>query len=748
MNDEAEQQPDKPRGDCTGCKFNYQLGTARSGEFKGQLVIRKHNSRTGPGLCEGSQRPPKGAEMDGCACGGVEPECPNRAERLDGHTEGCTEESRFGPSVCSGCPGPDEVGNAAANTYRAVMNGVVDGILKEASEFKIPASVAHCEPGNCTGCCGCSSMCTVNPWRAPEPVTYAEAAPAQDPFTAPVPAMDTENGEGEPDGARGPWVRAAFDSECDGSCGGAIMEGGEIRADGEGGWLCEDCGAVDPTMIETRTPTPAELAQATLPPHTVLAPNAQVTVVGSELVAAAVNQAMDIPVSIAPDPYDTAVQGLRDSRYIPAAQPSAFIALAAPEVADVGTVMTAAAHPDPFTAPAPMPAELPPVSGQPEPDRDRWQRYLIHGQAHTRATTFTKAGSSTFSLNEWQQRMVVLGLTQRRDLLAMAHGLDVKRDRKTLNQIAEDAKNAAGSKVAANLGTALHAFSERLDAGLMALADVPTEYRSRMDEYLLTINGAGLRTRPEWIERTTAVRADQVSALLPVAGTLDRIFQLPNGELVIGDLKTGSDLSYGWGEIATQLAVYAHGVNTHGLFDWRTKTWQDWQSDHDETLRVRTDYGIVMHLPASGEGCTLYRVDLVKGWERAQVCGRVMTMQKDKDGFAIPLTADATTYPPPLPKPGAPQRPPAERVSLGGIAGNAAAVLRAAQKVAQSDPGPEPHGTATEWDHAVAVFSAADSRERLAQLYQYAMDSGRFTDQQLGTLAAIGAERLTALQPA
>jgi hypothetical protein len=41
----------------------------------------------------------------------------------------------------------------------------------------------------------------------------------------------------------GPWVIARFDSECDGPCGGQIDEGDQIRSDGEGGWLCADCGS-------------------------------------------------------------------------------------------------------------------------------------------------------------------------------------------------------------------------------------------------------------------------------------------------------------------------------------------------------------------------------------------------------------------------------------------------------------------------------------------------------------------------
>lgn len=40
----------------------------------------------------------------------------------------------------------------------------------------------------------------------------------------------------------GPWFHAGFDGTCDGPCGEDIIEGDLIRADGEGGWLCRDCG--------------------------------------------------------------------------------------------------------------------------------------------------------------------------------------------------------------------------------------------------------------------------------------------------------------------------------------------------------------------------------------------------------------------------------------------------------------------------------------------------------------------------
>lgn len=49
--------------------------------------------------------------------------------------------------------------------------------------------------------------------------------------------------EQQPDrpGQLGPWFDAAYESLCSG-CGWGIEPGDRIRADGEGGYLCEGCG--------------------------------------------------------------------------------------------------------------------------------------------------------------------------------------------------------------------------------------------------------------------------------------------------------------------------------------------------------------------------------------------------------------------------------------------------------------------------------------------------------------------------
>lgn len=623
---------EKPRGACTGCKFEYQLGQGK-GEYKGMLVVRKHLSRTGPGECEGSRKPP------------------------------------------------------------AVDLGEATG---DADAWQTPGRVAE-------------------------------------------PAPEGEQRDGVP-----PVFYASYDS--DGVCGHPISEGDLIQAEGGGGgFVCTDC-IVEPEHDDNE-PT-AQLPHDRGPETITHIPHGHEYTDSSGTTwrhggtfddcttvdCVQFRNRLNPPDTSQP-PQHQCDRGLFvDMRNCPVHGVQTDVVAVAPGGVPVSTVVMSPGGEisipensphivtlttqDSWTAPGPASAaELPPVHGQPEPKRDRWGRYMFNGVSHTRATTFAKAASSTHSLSEWRERMVVLGLVQRKDLLAMAHGLHVKRDRKQLNAIASDAKDAAGIKVAANLGTAYHAFSERLDAGLMRLEDVPEEYRPRLAEYQRAVAAHGLVTRPEWIERSTAVRADQVAADIPVGGTLDRIFQLPNGELVIGDLKTGSDLSYGWGEIAVQLALYAHGVNTHGLFDWNTDTWQAAPG------RIRTDYGIVIHLPADGSGCTLYRIDLTAGWRRAQVCGQVMAMQKSKDKLATEM------FPAPSP---APQVQVTQTVSAP-----AAEVL---ETVAP------PHSE--HLARGLRMVATETQIEALGWTLGHARESGKFTEAELTELKAACAARWTELQGA
>lgn len=270
----------------------------------------------------------------------------------------------------------------------------------------------------------------------------------------------------------------------------------------------------------------------------------------------------------------------------------------------------------------------------PEPpvERDSYGRYLLphpvtgKRQAWTRVTTFTRTLTDEYGLNLWKERMVVKGLSQRPDLLAVASSLDVKADSKQLNRIADQAKEAAGASASANLGTAIHSFTESVDQG-GSLDGVPKAHRDDVTAYLNALANPGVTIPSGMVERITCVPE------FNVAGTLDRIYSL-NGQLYLGDVKTGQDLSYNWMEISIQLAMYQVGVSQFGVYDRSSKTWSD------PIQGVSDRVGIVAHVPSGSSQCTLYWVNLDAGRRFAELSSSVRAARASKN-IAAQITLDS-----------------------------------------------------------------------------------------------------------
>lgn len=397
---------------------------------------------------------------------------------------------------------------------------------------------------------------------------------------------------------KGPWFGATYDGECDG-CGNSVSEGDQIRADGQGGWECEEwCGQDDPAEPAVTGP-----ARGTAP-------------------AQSVQDAVESFLNSEPEPPTKT--GTVWGTHLEAEH------LAAATAAEKAVESFLNSEPEPPKTT---------VSGQPEPRRDRWGRYLLPGPdgkvaGRTRATTFAKELSDTFGIAQWQQRNVAIGLTKRADLFSQVIGKDVRKDRNALNKICDDAREAAGEKISASAGTAVHHLTEMVDADLMSLTDVPDAYRNSVGAYLTEMANAGLVVVPELIERTTMTMA----FCEPVAGTMDRVVRCPDGKYRIADVKTGRDpLEYGDHEIGVQLLTYALGYNEVGVYDWNEERWQGAAGG---VVEVATDFAIVIHLPLEGElagGCFLHKVDLgPKARRWADMCVEKRVEKKTK--WSSPLT--------------------------------------------------------------------------------------------------------------
>src|SRR6266702_7807376 len=246
------------------------------------------------------------------------------------------------------------------------------------------------------------------------------------------------------------------------------------------------------------------------------------------------------------------------------------------------------------------PLVIPPGGGKPVP--------------YTRATTFVDALEDKYNLQKWQQRMVILGLVDRPDLLlsAAAH----REDKTRLDKVAEDAIEAAKAHAAATVGTAIHALTQRIDAGL-DIGPVPGEYQRDLDAY------AAATTELKVLHSETFTVLDEFK----VGGTPDRVVEYED-ERYIADIKTGS-IEYGSGKIAMQLAVYAH-----------SRFYEIPTGQRTPLPEVSTQRGIIIHLPAGTGTCALHWVNIDAGWAAVQLASQVRTWRARKD-LTTPLNVAA-----------------------------------------------------------------------------------------------------------
>ena len=237
-----------------------------------------------------------------------------------------------------------------------------------------------------------------------------------------------------------------------------------------------------------------------------------------------------------------------------------------------------------------------------EPKRDRYGRPLIvpeGGDKHvpyTRPTTIADTLDDRHNLELWMQRQVALGLVARPDLVARIATTD-PTDKSTLNGICSDARDAAGSSAAANLGTAIHAAVEAVNRG----GEAPDMFAEHVDRYRQTLAAHGVTVDPDHVEQFC------VNEPVKAAGTFDMIVTV-DGRHYIADLKTGSSVAWSGRSFAVQLAIYAGATS---YYDTATNT-------HHPVVDVDQNTALIVHLPATGGDCTLHWLDISAGREALQ----------------------------------------------------------------------------------------------------------------------------------
>lgn len=247
-----------------------------------------------------------------------------------------------------------------------------------------------------------------------------------------------------------------------------------------------------------------------------------------------------------------------------------------------------------------------------EVSRNRWGQPLITPAgggkpiAYTRVSTLAKTLDDGSGLAVWKQRMTAVGLSRRDDLIMLAKSCD-PGDTKTLGSIVKQAMEAAESGAAANRGTALHSFTEAIDAGREHQA--PAEYAADLDAYVTATSGLDMVMAEGFV----------VCDFLQAAGSFDRLVRMPNGDTVIADLKTGKSPERYALATSAQVATYANSVLYNPATGERT----------DLPGPVNKSVGLLIALTAGTGVCTIHKLDLDLGWHVAKTATAVRALRKE-----------------------------------------------------------------------------------------------------------------------
>lgn len=229
-------------------------------------------------------------------------------------------------------------------------------------------------------------------------------------------------------------------------------------------------------------------------------------------------------------------------------------------------------------------------------------------QALTRVTTFVEAlDSGGGALTRWTIARALTGLRLDDAMRKRLMALDPD-DAPALNALAEAAQLRGGSKLDADIGTALHLVTEHHDL-TGEVPDLPDAWRGHLDAWVAATGHHEM----VHVERSGYI------AEHALVGTIDRLVRLPDGRCRVLDLKTGAKvrkLTY-----AAQVAVYAHASHL-----WIGGEWVEAPEIDHETAWLA-------HLSATTGVCEIHTVDISRGWELAGVAAHVRANRSIKGLF-------------------------------------------------------------------------------------------------------------------
>jgi hypothetical protein len=267
-------------------------------------------------------------------------------------------------------------------------------------------------------------------------------------------------------------------------------------------------------------------------------------------------------------------------------------------------------------------------------DPTKWDRY-------SRPSSWGSDLDDESNLVTWKIDRAMEGVACDPSIAAMvASNLGVKEGAKERR---ERAIQRGRGEEAADIGTALHRMTERVESGDGFRA--PPPFDADIAAYLMQLDAAGLVSEfiechlcnDEWRAAGTADRIYRATRELEVAGCPP---VLP-GQHILGDLKTGKRLDYSLPGFAIQLALYIDAM----FYDVETNVRSPLPAD------MRTDIALLVHMPAGRASCEFHWLDMQVGREGARIVRDVRRWRRRNDftiGFTPPPTDEVAVMATPM----------------------------------------------------------------------------------------------------
>jgi hypothetical protein len=182
------------------------------------------------------------------------------------------------------------------------------------------------------------------------------------------------------------------------------------------------------------------------------------------------------------------------------------------------------------------------MASKPKPaiTRDRWHRYTYQGVTYPGVTSIVGIVDKSKPLMTWASRLTAEAALEQLDALP---GMVAKNGRQGVVRLLTDQSSWRRDE-AASIGTAIHAFAERVANG-DELGEVPDGIRARVHHYVDWFAASG------WRRRLT--EALVVNPTAGYGGTLDLLAYDEQGRTVLADVKTGKNV---YAETRLQLLAY------------------------------------------------------------------------------------------------------------------------------------------------------------------------------------------------